>query len=113
MQALLLHYYIIRVIIITHTCILHVLCESYQLSMKFNRLDKFQIYFLLKQFHRSFPGPPEISENDISLLAERYYDPTTRLYNYLRLNSDIKCLCERQGLNTIPLIPKPPSPTVS
>lgn len=50
------------------------------------------------QFHRSFPGPPEIKESEISVIAEYYLEPPTGLYNYLRFNSDIDVFQENEAL---------------
>ena len=51
----------------------------------------------MHQFHRSFPGPPEIRESEISLIAEYYLEPSVGLYNYLRFNSDIEVFQESEA----------------
>ena len=41
------------------------------------------------QFFRSFPGPADITPSEVATLAQRYYDSTTGLYNYLQFHNDI------------------------
>ena len=41
------------------------------------------------QFHRSFPGPAEVTPAEITALAQYYYDPATGLHNYLQFHNDI------------------------
>ncbi|XP_063445753.1 uncharacterized protein LOC134725669 [Mytilus trossulus] len=42
------------------------------------------------QFYRSFPGPPDVSESEITLLVNKYRDPgKPGLLNYLNLHHDI------------------------
>ena len=42
------------------------------------------------QFYRSFPGPPDVSEDEIALLVNKYRDPfKAGLLNYLNLHHDI------------------------
>ena len=45
--------------------------------------------FVSVQFHRSFPGPAEVSPAEITALAQYYYDPATGLHNYLQFHNDI------------------------
>ncbi|XP_019861507.1 PREDICTED: uncharacterized protein LOC109589982, partial [Amphimedon queenslandica] len=54
-------------------------------------------YVTFSQFHRSFPGPVEVTDTEISMLARRYYDPLVKLYNYYRFNDDIRSIWEREG----------------
>lgn len=53
--------------------------------------------FLNKQFHRSFPGPAEVSPAEITALAQYYYDPVTGLHNYLQFHNDIVSLDGGEG----------------
>ena len=71
--------------------------------------------FLITQFHRSFPGPSEVSESDIDLLASRYYDPGNGLCNYMKFNADIKSIWEgaRKTVTFVPSAPAPPVCLVS
>ena len=55
----------------------------------------FIILFL--QFHRSFPGPAEVSPAEITALAQLYYDPATGLHNYLQFHNDIVSLDREEG----------------
>ena len=65
--------------------------------------------FIFQQFHRSFPGPPDVTPAEVEMLAQRYFDPTTGLYNYLQLHNDILTIgAERTGA-TVVLTPQPPS----
>lgn len=42
------------------------------------------------QFHRQFPGPPDVSDNEIALLVQKYRDPDRPgLFNYLNLHHDL------------------------
>ena len=66
---------------------------------------------LIFQFHRSFPGPSEVSESDIDLLAARYYDPSNGLCNYMKFNADIKSIWEG-GRKTVTFVPSAPAPPV-
>ena len=49
------------------------------------------------QFHRSFPGPAEVTPAEISALAQYYYDPATGLHNYLQFHNDIVSLGGGEG----------------
>ena len=49
------------------------------------------------QFHRSFPGPAEVSPAEITALAQYYYDPATGLHNYLQFHNDIVSLDREEG----------------
>ena len=49
------------------------------------------------QFHRSFPGPAEVTPVEIKALAQRYYDPATGLHNYLQFHNDIIQMGEESG----------------
>ena len=44
------------------------------------------------QFHRSFPGPPDVTPAEVEALAQRYYDPNTGLYNYLQFHNDLSAI---------------------
>lgn len=44
------------------------------------------------QFHRSFPGPADITPAEVEALAQRYYDPNTGLYNYLQFHNDLSTI---------------------
>lgn len=47
------------------------------------------------QFYRSFPGPPDVSESDMTLLVQKYRDPDKPgLLNYLNLHHDIVAIGE-------------------
>ena len=65
------------------------------------------VYFqhLYIQFHRSFPGPAEVSPAEITALAQYYYDPATGLHNYLQFHNDIVSLDREEGgaKETMPL----------
>ena len=50
------------------------------------------------QFHRSFPGPAEVTPAEITALAQYYYDPATGLHNYLQFHYDIVSLDREEGL---------------
>jgi len=42
------------------------------------------------QFYRSLPGPPDVSESEMMLLAKKYLDPTKpSLCSYMKLHNDI------------------------
>ena len=43
----------------------------------------------ISQFHRSFPGPADVSAAEISLLAQRYYDASNGLCNYIKFHDDV------------------------
>jgi len=46
--------------------------------------------FQCLQFFRSFPGPPDVTEADMTLLVQKYQDPDKPgLLNYLNLHHDI------------------------
>jgi Ca2+-binding EF-hand superfamily protein len=67
-------------------------------------------YITLSQFHRSFPGPPEVSESEIALLAQSYYDPVVKLYNYFHFGLDIKSIWEQGNDDALFSIQNPSSP---
>lgn len=48
------------------------------------------MYLILFQFHRQFPGPPDVSDSEIALLVQKYRDPDRPgLLNYLNLHHDL------------------------
>lgn len=48
---------------------------------------------MLLQFYRSFPRPPEVTEEQVALLVHKYRDPDRPgLLNYLNLHHDIMAL---------------------
>ena len=50
------------------------------------------------QFFRSFPCPPEVTEQDVDLIVSKYTDPDRPgLLNYLNLHHDITALGEERG----------------
>lgn len=51
----------------------------------------------LTQFHRSFPGPADVTPVEIKALAQRYYDPATGLHNYLQFHNDVVRVGEENG----------------
>jgi Ca2+-binding EF-hand superfamily protein len=61
------------------------------------------------QFHRSFPGPPDVTSAEVDTLAHRYFDPTTGLYNYLQFHNDILTIGARGTTATVTLTPQLPS----
>ena len=62
------------------------------------------------QFYRSFPGPADITPVELSTLAQKYHDPATDLYNYIKFHDDlVKCgLSEAEVSGT--LLPFPSAP---
>ena len=63
---------------------------------------------LPSQFHRSLPGPPDLTPAEVSSLVQRYRDPTSGLYNYMQFHTDIERLGrEEEGGGSGP--PQPPS----
>ena len=65
------------------------------------------------QFHRSFPGPPDVTSAEVDTLAHRYFDPTTGLYNYLQFHNDILTIGAGGTTATVTLTPQLPSIPVS
>lgn len=57
------------------------------------------------QFARSFPGPPDVTEDEIGLLANHYADPSRpSLCNYLNFHNDVeqvKSIAMREKLNLL------------
>ena len=60
------------------------------------------------QFHRSFPGPPDVTPAEVDTLAQRYYDPTTGLYNYLHFHNDLSTI-GAEGTEATVTLTQPPS----
>ncbi|EDV26117.1 uncharacterized protein TRIADDRAFT_24458 [Trichoplax adhaerens] len=54
------------------------------------------------QFYRCFPGPSNVSEADLRLLAARYYDNRTRSYDYIKFQSEILNLGKLSTILTVP-----------
>ena len=50
------------------------------------------ILSLPSQFHRSLPGPPDLTPAEVSSLVQRYRDPSSGLYNYMQFHNDIERL---------------------
>lgn len=47
-------------------------------------------WFLCIQFQRSFPGPPGITPEEVSALAQRYKDPANHgRCNYFKFHEDV------------------------
>ncbi|XP_077982704.1 uncharacterized protein LOC144438104 [Glandiceps talaboti] len=45
------------------------------------------------QFYRSFPGPPDVTENEMQTLAQKYLDPSkASLCNYLNFHHDVEAI---------------------
>jgi hypothetical protein len=56
------------------------------------------ISFFFLQFFRSFPGPPDVNEADMTLLVQKYRDPDRPgLLNYLNLHHDIVAIGEQMA----------------
>ncbi|XP_064635375.1 uncharacterized protein LOC135492703 isoform X2 [Lineus longissimus] len=56
------------------------------------------------QFYRSFPGPPDVSTHEMTLLVMKYRDPENfGLLNYLNLHHDLVAMMEKRSrpLSTI------------
>ncbi|XP_053393487.1 uncharacterized protein LOC123564874 [Mercenaria mercenaria] len=50
------------------------------------------------QFYRTFPGPPDVSEADMTILVQKYRDPDRPgLLNYLNLHHDIVAIGEQMA----------------
>ena len=63
----------------------------------------------LTQFERNFPGPADVQEEDIKLLAQFYKDPIKlKLTNYLNFHNDIEKLKKAAIASKILLAPQPP-----
>lgn len=62
--------------------------------------DQNNVFVLLFQFFRSFPGPPDVTEADMTLLVQKYRDPDRPgLLNYLNLHHDIVAIGEQVSRN--------------
>ncbi|CAK8698532.1 unnamed protein product [Clavelina lepadiformis] len=58
----------------------------------------------MSQFARRFPGPPDVSESDIQLLAQYYKDPTKAgLTNYLNFHHDVEHIKNVSALDRVVL----------
>lgn len=58
------------------------------------------------QFYRSFPGPVDVSEEDMKTLVEKYNDPNTPgLVNYLNLHHDVQAVHKYVQQEKIPIRP--------
>ncbi|KAL5019414.1 hypothetical protein ScPMuIL_005136 [Solemya velum] len=58
------------------------------------------------QFYRSFPGPPEVTEEEMHLLVTKYGDPDKPgLLNYLNLHHDITAIGQHVSIAEDVLIP--------
>ena len=56
------------------------------------------IFIFIFQFFRSFPGPPDVTEADMTLLVQKYRDPDRPgLLNYLNLHHDIVAIGEQMA----------------
>jgi len=56
------------------------------------------------QFFRSFPRPPEVSDDDVAILVQKYRDPDRPgLLNYLNLHHDLQALGELETQMELPL----------
>lgn len=50
----------------------------------------------MKQFYRSFPRPPEVTEEHVALLVSKYRDPDRPgLLNYLDLYHDLEDVSQK------------------
>jgi Ca2+-binding EF-hand superfamily protein len=61
------------------------------------------------QFYRSFPGPDDVTSEELTVLAKHYYDSSTGLYNYLRFHADIEALASEADAGKGMDHPQPPS----
>ncbi|XP_060063466.1 uncharacterized protein LOC132543930 [Ylistrum balloti] len=68
------------------------------------------------QFYRSFPGPPDVNDNEMSMLVMKYRDPDKPgLLNYLNLHHDIVAIGQQlmgsvssvldRNVDLVPLMP--------
>ena len=61
------------------------------------------------QFHRSLPGPPDLTPAEVSSLVQRYRDPSSGLYNYMQFHNDIERLRREEEEGGVSEPPQPPS----
>ena len=73
----------------------------------------FELCLSSLQFHRSFPGPADVTPAEVDMLGHRYFDPTTGLYNYLQFHNDILTIGAGETGATLELTPQLPSIPVS
>ena len=63
------------------------------------------------QFYRSFPRPPEVTEEDCDLLVSKYRDPQrSGLLNYINLHHDVEAIrhqMQQEEAMTMPEVPQP------
>lgn len=63
---------------------------------------------ILLQFHRGFPGPSDVSVAEVSVLAQRYYDASNGLHNYIKFHDEVMSAgAQDPGGNHGPPIPPP------
>ncbi len=70
-------------------------------------------FYMMFQFYRSFPRPPEVSEEDVDLLVRKYRDPDRKgLLNYLNLHHDMVAIAA-QIRSDETLHPRPATTNIS
>ena len=67
---------------------------------------------LSSQFHRSLPGPPDLTPAEVSSLVQCYRDPSSGLYNYMQFHNDIERLRREEEEEGGSGPPQPPSAPV-
>ena len=95
---------------ICHHCQQVVYFHSFLASFSFSLFPPNPLLLpsLPSQFHRSLPGPPDLTPAEVSSLVQRYRDPSSGLYNYMQFHTDIERLGrEEEGGGSGP--PQPPS----
>nr|CAB3262790.1 uncharacterized protein LOC100183292 [Phallusia mammillata] len=66
----------------------------------------------VSQFARQFPGPPDVTESEIRLLAQYYQDPIKPgMTNYLNFHQDVEQIRNMSSLDKMVLSPFAPVPT--
>lgn len=87
-------------------------CHGISVKSCYCDFDKHHRGFVTKsQFHRSFPGPSEVTPAEIAALAQRYLDPANGLHNYLLFHSDITAPDGRGSGEGLEGEPHPPAVT--
>ena len=70
-------------------------------------MDAKKAQYAIFYFYRSFPGPADVTPAKVDALAQRYYDPTTGLYNYLQFHNDLSTIGAEETETTITLTQVP------
>lgn len=86
-----------RLAICIHFCTNFLACLHTKLTTFTQLYGSFVCITFSWQFHRSFPGPAEVTPAEISALAQYYYDLATGLHNYLQFHNDIVSLGGGEG----------------